>query len=178
MTKEEKAVIIEDLTQKFKDNMHFYITDTGGLSVKEVNEFRRKCFEKGIEYKVVKNTLIKKALENLEADFSPLYDNKVLKGFSGIMFSKENAKEPANILKNHKKKDKDGNPKLKAASIDFNLFIGSENLEMLTTLKSKEELVGDIISLLQSPAKNVIGALQSGKHILGGLMKTLQDRSL
>lgn len=177
MTREEKAQIIDNLTQKFKDNLHFYITDTGGLSVKEINDFRRKCFDKGIEYQVVKNSLIKKALENIDADFSPLYDKKVLKGFSGIMFSKENGKEPALILKNFKKKDKDGNPRLKAASIEFGLFIGAENLELLTNLKSKNELVGEIIGLLQSPAQNVVSALQSGNRILGGVVKTLQERS-
>lgn len=176
MTREEKAQIIEKLTEKFKENNHFYITDTGGLSVKEVNDFRRKCFEKGIEYQIAKNTLIKKALENIDSDFSPLFEKNALKGFSGIMFSKENGKEPASIIKNHKRKDKDANPRLKAASIEYDIFIGHENLELLLNIKSKNELIGDVIGILQSPAKNVISALQSGKHTLAGLVKTLQDR--
>lgn len=177
MTKEEKLEIINDLADKFKENSHFYVTDTSGLTVAEINEFRKKCFEKGIEYRVVKNTLIKKALDTLDADFTEIYDNGVLKGFSGIMFSKENANSPAKILKEYKKKDKEKNPNLKAASIDYDLFIGADSLEQLSNLKSKQELIGEIVGLLQSPAKNVVSALQSGEHTLAGLVKTLQERS-
>ncbi len=177
MTKEDKLSIINELSEKLKETSHFYVTDTSGLSVAEINDFRRKCFEKGIEYRVVKNTLIKKALDNLEADFTPFYDEGVLKGFSGIMFSDENANSPAKILKEYKKKDKDRNPSLKAASIDYDLFIGAEQLETLSSLKSKQELIGEVIGLLQSPMSNVMGSLMSGQHTLAGIVKTLQDRS-
>lgn len=177
MTKEDKLSIINDLTEKFKGTTHFYVTDTSGLTVAEINDFRGKCFEKGIEYRVVKNTLIKKALDNLEADFTPFYDEGVLKGFSGIMFSDENANSPAKILKEYKKKNKDRNPSLKAASIDYDLFIGAEQLETLSSLKSKQELIGEVIGLLQSPMSNVMGSLMSGHHKLAGIVKTLQERS-
>ena len=104
MTREEKAQVIAGLTEKFQQHNHFYITDTSGLSVAEINKFREMCYNQGIEYRVVKNTLIKKALENLEADFSALDD--ALKGFSGIMFVEENANIPAKVIKDYKKADK------------------------------------------------------------------------
>lgn len=175
MTREEKAQIIEELSQKFADNMHFYITDAGGLTVEQVNNFRRLCFKSGIEYRVYKNTLIRKALEKQEGvDFSPLFGT--LHGFSGVLFSKEAGNLPARVIKEFRKK-LDGKPVLKAASIDSDFFIGEENLNTLSELKSKNELIGDVISLLQSPAKNVLSALLSGKQTLGGLMKTLEERA-
>ncbi len=175
MTKEEKGALIENLAEKLKNTMHFYIADTGDLSVKQVNEFRELCFKRGIEYKVVKNTLIKKALERLDTDYEPF--DKILKGNSGIMFSPEIGNAPAKIIQDYRKKDKKSiKPALKAASIDSDLFVGEHYLEMLSSLKSKNELVGDVISLLQSPAKNVVSALQSGQHILAGLVKTLSEK--
>lgn len=174
MTREEKEQVIVSLTEKFQSNNHFYITDTSGLSVAEINKFRAMCFSQGIEYKVAKNTLIKKALENLDADYSAL--DEALKGVSGIMFSKENAKSPASIIQKFKKENASERPKFKAASIDTDIFIGEDQLITLANLKSKQELIGDIISLLQSPAKNVISALQSGEHKLAGIVKTLSER--
>lgn len=174
MTREEKAQVIAGLTEKLQQTDHFYITDTSGLSVAEINKFRGMCFNKGIEYKVVKNTLIKKALENLEGDYSEM--SNALKGFSGIMFINENANVPAKVIKDFKKDDKNQRPKFKAASIDSDIFIGEDQLDALSKLKSKQELIGDVIALLQSPAKNVISALQSGEHILAGLVKTLSER--
>jgi len=174
MTREEKAQVIAGLTEKLQQTDHFYITDTSGLSVAEINKFREMCYKKGVEYKVVKNTLIKKALENLEADYSSFDD--VLKGFSGIMFVNENANVPAKVIKDFKKEDKDQRPKFKAASIDSDIFIGEDQLDALSKLKSKQELIGDVITLLQSPAKNVISALQSGENILAGVVKTLSER--
>lgn len=174
MTREEKAQLISDLTEKFQQTDHFYITDTSGLTVAEINKFREECFKKGVEYKVVKNTLIKKALENLETDYSDLSD--VLKGFSGVMFVNENAKVPAEVIKDYQKQDPKDRPAFKAASIDTDIFIGSDQLDMLSKLKSKQELIGEIINLLQSPAKNVIAALQSGEHKLAGIVKTLSER--
>jgi large subunit ribosomal protein L10 len=174
MTRDEKVQIIDELTAKFADNTHFYITDASGFTVDQVNAFRRMCYKSGIEYKVYKNTLIRKALENnKEVDFSPLFDT--LKGFSGVIFSKETGNTPARVIQEFRKK-LEGRPVLKAASIDSSLFIGDENLNMLSELKSKNELIGDVIALLQSPAKNVISALLSGKDTVAGLVKALEER--
>jgi large subunit ribosomal protein L10 len=175
MTREEKAQIIEELSGKFANNPHFYITDATGFTVAQVNNFRRLCFKSGIEYKVYKNTLIRKALEKQEGtDFSPLF--KALHGFSGVMFSKESGNLPAKVIKEFRAK-LEGKPVLKAASIDSDLFIGDENLTMLAELKSKNELIGDVIALLQSPAKNLISALTSSSNAkVAGLVKALEER--
>jgi large subunit ribosomal protein L10 len=174
MTREEKVQIIEELSAKFADNAHFYITDASGFSVDQVNTFRRMCFKSGVEYKVYKNTLIRKALEkNKEVDYAPMFET--LKGFSGVIFSKETGNAPAKVISEFRKK-LDGKPVLKAASIDSSIFIGDENLAMLSELKSKNELIGDVVALLQSPAKNVISALLSGKHTVAGLVKALEER--
>ena len=173
MTREEKAQIIEDLKQKFEENGNFYITDASGLTVKQVNEFRSLCFNEGLEYKVVKNTLIKRALDASEGDFSEL--DQVLKGFSGILFSKEIGNLPAKVIKKFRKKGGE-KPALKGASIDGGIYLGDENLDLLSALKSKNELIGEIISLLQSPVTNVISALQSGENQLAGIVKTLSER--
>jgi len=174
MTREEKADIIKELSLKFQENGSFYITDTSGLTVAEINQFRGMCFEKGVEYRVVKNTLIKKALESLDADFSGL--DEALKGFSGVMFSKDVANAPAKVIKEFKKSDADGRPSLKGASIDTDLFIGEQHLNTLSELKSREELIGEIIGLLQSPAKTVISSLQSGGQTISGIVKALSER--
>jgi len=175
MTREEKAQIIEELAAKFADHAHFYITDATGFTVAQVNNFRRLCFKSGVEYRVYKNTLIQKALERQEGtDFSPLF--KALHGFSGVIFSKESGNVPAKVIQEFRKK-MEGKPVLKGASVASDLFIGDENLKMLAELKSKNELIGEVIGLLQSPAKNVISALQSGKHTIAGLVKTLESRA-
>ena len=174
MTREDKAKVIAELTEKLQHTQHFYITDTGSFTVAETNSFREACYGKGVEYKVVKNTLIKKALENLDTDYTSM--NDVLKGFSGIMFINEDAKVPAQLIKDFQKTDPLKRPAFKAASIDSDIFIGGENLDVLTKIKSKEELIGEVINLLQSPAKTVIGALQSGGNKLAGIVKTLSER--
>lgn len=174
MTREEKVKVVVELTEKLKANANFYLADASGFTVAEVNDFRRLCFEKGVEFHVYKNTLIKKALEEMERDFSPLDD--ALKGYSGIMFSEEIANVPARIIKEFRRKKGGEKPTLKAASIDTDFFIGDENLKTLSELKSKPELIGEVIGLLQSPAKNVISALKSGGGTLAGLVKTLSDR--
>jgi large subunit ribosomal protein L10 len=175
MTREEKAQIIEELSEKFAAHAHFYITDASGFTVAQVNNFRRLCFKSGIEYRVYKNTLIQKALEKQEGtDYSPLFTT--LKGFSGVMFSKEIGNAPAKIIKEFRIK-MEGKPVLKAASINSDLFVGDENLSMLSELKSKNELIGDVIALLQSPAKNLISALTSGSsNKVAGLVKALEER--
>jgi len=166
MTREEKAQIIEELSQKFADNAHFYITDASGFTVEQINAFRRMCFKSGIEYGVYKNTLIRKALERQEGtDFSPLF--KVLHGFSGVIFSKEVGNAPAKVLREYRKKV-DGKPVLKAASIKTEFYIGDENLNTLAELKSRDELIGEIITMLQSPARNVLSALMNRKDAAAG----------
>jgi large subunit ribosomal protein L10 len=175
MTREEKAQIIEELAKKFADHNHFYITDATGFTVAQVNNFRRLCFKSGVEYRVYKNTMIQKALERQEGtDFSPLF--KTLHGFSGVIFSKEAGNTPAKVIKEFRKK-MEGKPVLKGASINADLYIGDENLNRLSELKSKNELIGDIISALQAPAKNVISALTSSKGTIAGLVKTLEGRA-
>ena len=166
MTREEKEKIIEGLSQKFSENAHFYVTDANGFTVEQINNFRRQCFKSGVEYRVYKNTLIQKALERQEGvDYSPIF--KVLTGFSGVMFSKEVGNAPAKVLREYRKK-MDGKPVLKAASIKSELYIGDENLNTLADLKSKNELIGEIISMLQAPARNIISALQNRKDAPAG----------
>ncbi len=175
MTREEKGVIIEELREKFNTNPFFYIVDAGGMTVAQVNSLRRMCHQQGIEYLVVKNTLIKKALEGVTGDFTPLND-KVLTGFSGVLLSAESGKAPAKLIQDFRKQSGKGMPLLKGASVDTAIFVGEENLETLATLKSRQELIGEIIGLLQSPAKNVVSALQSGGNKLAGIIKTLSEK--
>ena len=171
MKKEEKHEVVLALKETIAEYGNFYITDTANLSVAKVNNIRRKCFENDIIMQVAKNKLIRKAMEASEGDFSEMFD--VLKGSSSILFSKT-ANAPAKLIKQLRKSgDK---PVLKAAYIDSSVFIGDNQLDALVNLKSKEELVADIIALLQSPAKNVISGLQSGGNKLAGIVKTLQER--
>ena len=171
MKKEEKHEVVLALTETIAEYGNFYITDTANLSVAKVNDIRRKCFENGIKMQVAKNKLIRKAMEASGGDFSEMFE--VLKGSSSILFSKS-ANAPAKLIKQLRRTgDK---PVLKAAYIDSSVFIGDNQLDALVNLKSKEELVADIIALLQSPAKNVISGLQSGGNKLAGIVKTLQER--
>jgi large subunit ribosomal protein L10 len=162
MTREEKGQIIDELAEKFSQHDHFYITDASGFTVEQINAFRRICFHKGVEYRVYKNTLIRKALEKQGGNYESLY--KVLHGFSGVIFSE------------YRKKN-EGKPAFKAASIQTDIFIGEESLKMLGDLKSKNEIIGEIISMLQSPAQNVLSALLSSKQTVAGLVKTLEERA-
>jgi large subunit ribosomal protein L10 len=171
MNKEEKHELVATLTEQMKEYGNFYITDTSDLTVAKINNIRRKCFESDITMQVAKNSLIKKAMEAAGGDYTPIYD--VLKGSSSILFSKSST-APAKLIKQLRKKGE--KPILKAAYIDSAIFIGDNQLDTLINLKSKEQLVGEIIGLLQSPAKNVISALQSGGNIIAGVVKTLQER--
>ena len=174
MTKIQKNEAIEALKEKFTQYNNFYITNTESLSVAQINKLRGICFNKNVEMKVAKNTLIKKALEAMdEARFSGLFDS--LNGVTALMFS-ENAKEPAMILSTFRTENKNSKPVLKAAFIDADIFIGDDQLETLKTLKSKNDLIGEIIGLLQSPAKNVISGLNAGSK-LASLIKALEDRA-
>ncbi|MFD2145260.1 50S ribosomal protein L10 [Mucilaginibacter antarcticus] len=171
MNKEEKHDLVLALSEQMKEFGNFYITDTSELTVAKINNIRRQCFDSDITMKVAKNSLIKKAMEAAGGDYTAMFD--VLKGSSSILFSKS-ATAPAKLIK---KLRKQGNkPILKAAYIDSAIFVGDEQLDTLIKLKSKEQLIGEIIGLLQSPAKNVISALQSGGNTLAGLVKTLQER--
>jgi large subunit ribosomal protein L10 len=162
------------LKDKFKEYNNFYVTNTESLSVEQVGKLRRICFDKNVEMKVAKNTLIRKALEGIDdARFSGMYES--LNGVTALLFS-ENAKEPALIISSFRK---DGNlekPVLKAAFIDGDVYAGDDQLKALTTLKSKHDLIGEIIGLLQSPAKNVISGLNVGGK-LAGLIKALEARA-
>jgi len=171
MRKEEKQEIVEALADQIKTYGNFYITDTADLSVVKVSSIRRKCFESGIVMQVAKNTLIRKAMEVAGVDSQEL--NDVLKGSSTILFSSI-GNAPAKLIKDLRKTGP--KPVLKGAYIDTAVFIGDNQIDALATLKSKEELVGDIIGLLQSPAKNVISALKSSGSTIAGLVKTLQER--
>jgi len=173
MTKAEKTQFIEDLAAKLRDSEYFYVTDSSALSVEQVNILRREFFQKGIEMKVVKNTLMRKALESLpeEKNVSGLYET--LTGPTSILFT-EVANAPAKILKDFRRThDK---PILKAAYIYTDVFLGDDQIGILAELKSKEDLLGEVIGLLQSPAKNVLSALQSGGQTIAGLVKALQER--
>lgn len=173
MTREDKAIAIEQLKAKLEDSPFFYVADTSAMTVKEISALRRLCFEKGIELKVVKNTLAQKAMESFgDRNYEELYG--ALKGTSAILFT-HTANLPARVIKDFRK---DGaKPQVKAAYIDSAIFLGDEQLEALTKLKSKEELLGEIVGLLQSPAKNVISALKSGGSTIAGLVKALEERA-
>src|SRR5690242_11039547 len=160
MTKDQKNEVIEVLKDKFSQYNNFYVTDTESLTVEQVGKLRRACFNKNVEMKVAKNTLIKKALEALDNEkYSGMYDS--LHKVTALMFS-ENPKEPALIISSFRKESNGEKPVLKAAFIDGDVFAGDNQLKTLTTLKSKQDLLGEIIGLLQSPAKNVISGLNAG----------------
>ena len=176
MKKENKIEVVNNLTNKFKENNIFYLLDASGLTVAEINSFREKCFKKDVEYKVVKNSFIKKALENQEGDYSEILDSDSLKGFSGLLFTNESPSGPAKVLKDFRKSLDTDHPSLKAAAIESDFFIGDNHLDSLSKLKSKNELIGDVILLLQSPAKNIISLLKSSENKLSGVIKALENK--
>jgi len=171
MRREEKNAIINSLAEKIKEYNHFYLTDTAQLNAADTSILRRKCFEQDIKLIVVKNTLLKRALEQSEGDFGELFD--VLEGTTSIMFANA-GNVPAKLIKEFRRKhDK---PVLKAAYVQESVYVGDNLLDTLVSVKTKEELVGDIIMMLQSPAKNVISALQSGGNKLHGVLETLSKK--
>jgi large subunit ribosomal protein L10 len=167
MTKQEKNEVIEFLKGKFNQYNNFYITDTESLSVAQVTKLRRVCFDKQVEMKVAKNTLIKKALESIDAEkYAGVYDS--LHKVTALLFS-ENPKEPAVILSSFRKESKAEKPQLKAAFINGDIFVGDNQLVALTNIKTKNELIGEVIGLLQSPIQRVIGALQNRPQAAAGV---------
>ena len=171
MTREEKSNIIKELTDKLAETSSIYFTDISGLDAQTTNKLRRACFKANINLLVVKNTLMAKAMGSTEKDFGEL--DQTLKGNTSIMFS-ETGNAPAKVIKDFRKKNE--KPLLKGAFVDEAIYLGDNYLEALVNIKSKEEVIGDIIGLLQSPAKNVISALQSGGGKLSGILKTLSEK--
>ena len=174
MNRQEKAAAIEQLKDKLSENPFFYIADTSSMNVSEISALRRVCYAKDIEVQVVKNTLAIKAMESFPEDKNYGAIFEALKGTSAIMFT-STANLPAKVIKEYRKAGV--KPKLKAAYIDTAIFMGDNQLDILAKLKSKEELVGEIIGLLQSPAKNVISALKSSGSTIAGLVKALEERA-
>ena len=171
MRKEDKSAIISQLAEIVKQYGHFYLVDTTAMDAAATSELRRKCFKADIKMVVVKNTLLEKALMTIEGvDYSALFGS--LKGTTAVLFS-EVANAPAKLLKEYK----DGVPALKAAYAEEGIYVGADQLEALANIKSKNEVIADIVALLQSPAKNVISALQSGGNTIHGVLKTLGERA-
>jgi large subunit ribosomal protein L10 len=173
MKKEAKDTIIVELGQKLKEYPHFYLIDVTGMNAEATSDFRRKCFKQQIKMVVVKNTLLHKALEASGTDFSEIFGT--LKGNTAVLFT-ETANVPAKLLKD-KDIAKAGIPSLKAAYAEEGIFVGADKLDELAALKSKNELIADVVALLQSPAKNVVSALQSGANTIHGVLKTLGERA-
>ncbi|MDF4223408.1 MULTISPECIES: 50S ribosomal protein L10 [Maribacter] len=171
MTREEKATVIKDLTTQLADSNTIYVADISGLDAGTTSDLRRACFKANIKLAVVKNTLLAKAMEASEKEFGELPET--LKGNTSLMFS-EVANAPAKLIKNFRKKS--DKPLLKGAFVEEAIYIGDENLDALVSIKSKEEMIGEIIGLLQSPAKNVISGLKSGGGKIAGILKTLSER--
>ncbi|MDE1207220.1 50S ribosomal protein L10 [Tenacibaculum larymnensis] len=172
MTREEKSQVIQDLTAQLADTSTIYLADISGLDAATTSNLRRACFKANVQLAVVKNTLLSKAMEASDKDFGELPD--VLKGNTSMLIA-EAANAPAKVIKEFRKKSKD-RPLLKGAYVEEAVYIGDEQLDALVNIKSKEELIGDIITLLQSPAKNVVSALQSGGGKLSGILKTLSEK--
>jgi len=171
MKKEKKDQYIESLSALIDEYQHLYVTDISGLNAEDTSALRRDSFKKEIKLVVAKNTLLKIAMDRSEKNFDDLYET--LKGNSSIMFSNV-GNVPAKLIKAMRKKNE--KPILKGAYVEESVYVGDDQLDVLASIKSKEELIGDIVMLLQSPAKNVISALQSGGNTIAGLVKTLSER--
>jgi large subunit ribosomal protein L10 len=171
MTREEKSKVIENLTAQLTENPIIYLADISTLNANSTSNLRRACFKAGVKLEVVKNTLLAKAMEISDKDFGDLSDTLV--GNTSIMFS-ETGNAPAKVIKEFRKKS--DKPLLKGAYVEESVYVGDDQLDNLVNIKSKEELLGDIIGLLQSPAKNVISALKSGGNTIAGIVKTLSEK--
>jgi large subunit ribosomal protein L10 len=171
MTREEKSKVIENLTAQLSENPIIYLADISTLNANSTSNLRRACFKAGVKLEVVKNTLLAKAMEISDKDFGDL--SETLVGNTSIMFS-ETGNAPAKVIKEFRKKS--DKPLLKGAYVEESVYVGDDQLDNLVNIKSKEELLGDIIGLLQSPAKNVISALKSGGNTIAGIVKTLSEK--
>tara|TARA_B100000963_G_scaffold164260_1_gene142709 strand:- start:90 stop:605 length:516 start_codon:yes stop_codon:yes gene_type:complete len=171
MTREQKSKVIEELTTELTESSNFYLTDLSGLNAANTSSLRRACFKANVKLSVVKNTLLEKAMEASDKDFGEL--SSILKGNTSVMYS-ETGNAPAKVIKAFRKKSE--KPFLKGAFIEEAVYIGDDQLDMLVNIKSREELIGEIIGLLQSPAKNVVSALQSSGGKLSGIIKTLSKK--
>ena len=171
MTREEKSQVIQDLTAQLADTSTIYLADISGLDATTTSNLRRACFKANVQLAVVKNTLLSKAMEASDKDFGELPD--VLKGNTSMLIA-EAANAPAKVIKEFRKKS--DKPLLKGAYVEEAVYVGDDQLDALVNIKSREELIGDIITLLQSPAKNVVSALQSGGGKLSGILKTLSEK--
>lgn len=170
-TREDKNKLIESIAEKLNEYSHFYLTDISGLNAEQTSGLRRKCYEKDIQMMVVKNTLLRKAFDKIEGSYDELFDT--LKGNTSVMFA-NTGNAPAKLIKEFRKGNE--KPILKGAFVEEGLYIGDGNLETLISIKSKEEVIGDIITILQSPIKNLISSLESGKNIISGVVKTLSEK--
>jgi len=173
MKKEDKSAIISQLESTINEYAHFYLADIAGLNASQTSELRRVCYKQDVKLVVVKNTLLKKALDNTGVDFSELYGS--LKGETSLMLS-NTGNVPAKLIQEFSKANKSKKPVLKAAYVEQSFYIGENQLEALIHVKSKNDLIADVIALLQSPAKNVVSALQSGGNTIHGVLKTLAER--
>jgi large subunit ribosomal protein L10 len=173
MTKEEKYKLVNELTEVLKQHPNFMVLDTGGMSVEKINRFRRACFQSKLKVQVVKNTLLKKALQNFGDNYEAVYP--VLKQNTTVVFANENLAEPAKVLKDFRKEDE--MPRFKAAFIENSFYYGESNLDAVASIKSKQEVLGEVISLLQSPISNLLGALQSSGGTIHGLLKTIEEKN-
>lgn len=172
MRKEDKSLIIAQLGELLKEYPHFYLVDVEGMNAGQTSDLRRKCFQNDLKMVVVKNTLLQKALDNLEGDFTPLYG--ILKGTTAVVFTQV-ANAPAKLIKELNSK-KWAKPELKAAYAEEGCYVGADQLDVLCAIKSKNEVIAEIVALLQSPAKNVVSALQSGANTIHGVLKTLGEK--
>lgn len=168
---EQKSQIVDELVKDLADYSNVYVADISGFTVEVVNQLRRVCYRRDIKLKVVKNTLLKRAMEQAEMDYSEIYP--ALEGPTSIMLS-NTGNQPARLIKEFRAKNQ--KPLLKAAFIEQETYFGDEQLDSLCNIKSREELIGDLVGLLQSPARNVISALQSGGGKLAGIVKTLSEK--
>ncbi len=171
MKSSEKATIIDSLVEQINSSNHFYLADISDLNAADTSDLRRKCFKQDVKLVVVKNTLLRKALEKSEKDTEELYE--ILKGNTSVMFT-ENANVPAKLIKEFRKKRK--KPLLKGAYVEESVYIGDDQLDALIAVKSKNELIADVIAMLQSPMQTVLSQLQSGGNILHGVLKTLEEK--
>lgn len=172
MRKEEKKALIDSMSVQLANTSNLYLADISGMNAEDTSDLRRLCFKYNITMRVVKNTLLRKAMDAADRDFSEVYE--VLKGNTAVMFT-EAGNAPAKLIKEFRKKSE--RPILKAAYIEEMTYTGDDQLDFLATIKSREELIADVIALLQSPVKNVLGALQSGGNKLSGILETLSEKS-